>query len=266
MMLATQDMYDELSAFTKGHADRSEIGIDNLTDEYLTALVSGVGGDADQISRVQKGNYEFYEVYADQSRDNVSIKIRVDITVIHGFLHVFTDMLLQDGVSSAMDQLLSSVTTAGSTEAPAGASLAERWRSFGTPQADTPEKGEYPPEWAELRTHLLSLYSAGAEGKNPLGDYFYYLWNENEGDDALLVIVSADREDYDGWEGTTEVVGDHVVLATDEYEVPFCLGDVDDNGIFAMTFLNDGDVAAMHYMDFVTVVDDIVSARIEFGD
>ena len=33
-----------------------------------------------------------------------------------------------------------------------------------------------------------------------------------------------------------------------------------------MTFLNDGDVATMQFVDLETVADDIVAARLEFAD
>ncbi len=116
-----------------------------------------------------------------------------------------------------------------------------------------------------LRDHLVSTYNAAAEGSNEAGDTFYYTYNEDEGnDDTLLVIVSADRDHYIGWEGTTAVVDDHVVLTSDDNEVPYTIEDTD--GGFILTFLNDGDVATMQFVDLETVADDIVAARLEFAD
>ena len=123
---------------------------------------------------------------------------------------------------------------------------------------------KYKPDGAELRDDLLSKYNAGAEGKNPNGDYFYFLYSKDEGNDALLVTISADREHYDGWEGMIVEEGDHVTLLGGETEVPFYLEYADVDGVFNMTFVNDGDVATMHFVDCATVVDDVVASRLEF--
>lgn len=118
---------------------------------------------------------------------------------------------------------------------------------------------------AALREHLVTAYNDGAEGTNEAGDHFYYLWNKDEGqDEALVVVVSADESSYNGWEGKTEVVDDHVVLTCDDQEVPFRLEDTDDG--FTMTFLNDGDVATMQLVGVETVADDVVAARLMFAD
>lgn len=133
-----------------------------------------------------------------------------------------------------------------------------------TPAADAAETAEEDPG-AELREHLVSTYNVGAEGTNEAGDHFYYLWNEEEGnDDTLLVIVSADESSYNGWEGTSAVVDDHVVLTSDDNEVPYTFEETD--GGFIMTFLNDGDVATMQFVDVETVADDVVAARLMFVD
>ena len=125
------------------------------------------------------------------------------------------------------------------------------------------EAAEAEDEWAGLKDHLRELYNVGAEGTNADGDKFYYAYNDADGDSAaLLVIVSADEAHYNGWEGMADVVDDHVVLTSDDQEVPYTFEDND--GGFTLTFLNDGDVATMQFVDFDTFVDNLVAARAEF--
>ena len=124
------------------------------------------------------------------------------------------------------------------------------------------EATEFDPD--ALREHLVSLYNTGAEGTNEDGDTFYFLANMEEGhNEALLVIVSADREHYTGWEGEALKEDDHVVLSGEDHEVPFSMEETDDG--ITMTFLNDGDVATMTYDDVDSVIDDVVAARMEFA-
>ena len=124
------------------------------------------------------------------------------------------------------------------------------------------DAAEFDPD--ALREHLVSLYNTGAEGTNEDGDTFYFLCNMDEGhNEALLVIVSADREHYTGWEGEALKEDDHVLLSGAEHDVPFSLEETDDG--FIMTFLNDGDVATMTYDDVDNVIDDVVAARMEFA-
>ena len=136
-----------------------------------------------------------------------------------------------------------------------------------TTSADEAEEAEeesagFDPD--ALREHLVSLYNTGAEGTNEDGDTFYFLCNMEEGhNEALLVIVSADREHYNGWEGEALKEDDHVLLSGAEHDVPFSLEDTDDG--FIMTFLNDGDVATMTIEDVDNVIDDVVAARMEFA-
>ena len=136
-----------------------------------------------------------------------------------------------------------------------------------TTSADEAEEAEeesagFDPD--ALREHLVSLYNTGAEGTNEDGDTFYFLCNMEEGhNEALLVIVSADREHYNGWEGEALKEDDHVLLSGAEHDVPFSLEKTDDG--FIMTFLNDGDVATMTYDDVDNVIDDVVAARMEFA-
>ena len=121
---------------------------------------------------------------------------------------------------------------------------------------------EFDPD--ALREHLVGLYTGGAEGTNEDGDTFYFLFNNEEGhNEALLVIVSADREHYNGWEGEALKEDDHVLLSGAEHDVPFAMEETDDG--FTMTFLNDGDVATMTYDDVDNVIDDVVAARVEFA-
>ena len=116
-----------------------------------------------------------------------------------------------------------------------------------------------------LREHLISAYNAGAEGTNEAGDHFFYAYNEDDGnDDTLLVILSADESSYNGWEGTSATVDDHVVLTSDDQEVPYTIENTE--GGFILTFLNDGDVATMQFADIDTVADDVVAARLMFAD
>jgi len=128
-------------------------------------------------------------------------------------------------------------------------------------EAEEEAAAEFDPD--ALREHLVSLYNTGAEGTNEDGDTFYFLCNMEEGhNEALLVIVSADREHYNGWEGEALKEDDHVLLSGAEHDVPFSMEETDDG--FIMTFLNDGDVATMTYDDVDNVIDDVVAARMEF--
>lgn len=129
-------------------------------------------------------------------------------------------------------------------------------------EAEEEAAAEFDPD--ALREHLVSLYNTGAEGTNEDGDTFYFLCNMEEGhNEALLVIVSADREHYNGWEGEALKEDDHVLLSGAEHDVPFSMEETDDG--FIMTFLNDGDVATMTYDDVDNVIDDVVAARMEFA-
>ena len=129
-------------------------------------------------------------------------------------------------------------------------------------EAEEEAAAEFDPD--ALREHLVSLYNTGAEGTNEDGDTFYFLCNMEEGhNEALLVIVSADREHYNGWEGEALKEDDHVLLSGAEHDVPFSLEETDDG--FIMTFLNDGDVATMTYDEVDNVIDDVVAARMEFA-
>lgn len=133
-----------------------------------------------------------------------------------------------------------------------------------TTSADEEDEDAGGMDGSTLRDHLASLYNVGAEGTNEDGDTFYYLFNDQDGhDEALLVIVSADREQYTGWEGTAITEDDHVLLSGEGHDVPFSFEDTD--GGFIMTFLNDGDVATMAFDDIDNVIDDIVAARMEFA-
>ena len=118
-----------------------------------------------------------------------------------------------------------------------------------------------------LKEHLKEGYNKGAKGSNEAGDTFYYAYNDEDGNDAaLLIIISADRQNYNGWEGTAETVDDQVVLTSNnEEEVPFTFSEVDGDGNFTMTFVNDGDVAEMQLVDFDSFVDEVVAARMEFS-
>ena len=151
-----------------------------------------------------------------------------------------------DGVSTT-NQTTTTTTTSSADEAE---------------EAEEEAAAEFDPD--ALREHLVSLYNTGAEGTNEDGDTFYFLCNMEEGhNEALLVIVSADREHYNGWEGEALKEDDHVLLSGAEHDVPFSLEETDDG--FIMTFLNDGDVATMTYDDVDNVIDDVVAARMEFA-
>ena len=151
-----------------------------------------------------------------------------------------------DGVSTT-NQTTTTTTTTSADEAE---------------EAEEETDGGFDPD--ALREHLVSLYNTGAEGTNEDGDTFYFLCNMEEGhNEALLVIVSADREHYNGWEGEALKEDDHVLLSGAEHDVPFSMEETDDG--FIMTFLNDGDVATMTYDDVDNVIDDVVAARMEFA-
>ena len=104
----------------------------------------------------------------------------------------------------------------------------------------------------------------GAKGANADGDIFFYGFNENS-DDALLVILSENGERYTGWEGVAELVEDHVVLKTNDTEVPYIFSDVDEDGRFTMTFLGDNDVAEMQLIDVDDFISELVANRMEFA-
>ena len=63
-----------------------------------------------------------------------------------------------------------------------------------------------------------------------------------------------------------EVADDHVVMYDEkaETEIPYVFSDMDEDGTFTMTFLNDGDVATMHLVDDETIVNDIISVLKHF--
>ena len=57
-------------------------------------------------------------------------------------------------------------------------------------------------------------------------------------------------------------VDDHVVLYGTDSEVPYVFGETEDG--FTMTFLNDGDVATMQFVDMDDFVSDLVAGRMAF--
>ena len=132
-----------------------------------------------------------------------------------------------------------------------------------TSSSEAAVEGEADDEGDEagLTEHLYATYSVGAKGSNEAGDIFFYAYNEDN-DDALLVIISEDGTQYNGWEGTAEVVDDHVVLYGTDSEVPYVFGETEDG--FTMTFLNDGDVATMQFVDMDDFVSDLVAGRMAF--
>lgn len=267
---AFQNKYGEILSFTSTdyYADlpvseqllksRNLMGIDDMKQKDIDDMVTAIGATSDQLVRVRKGEYQFYEFTTNLTRDSISMKARADFTLINGYLYLFMCTALQNSESTAMDQLLSSVR-AGDFKLTFDSLMPEK------DEQDNPPEEEVQVDGADLREHLYSTYNAGAEGKNAAGDFFYYVYNADEGNAAILVIVSADRENYNGWEGTAETVGDHVVLFSNNgEEVPFYFSAVDERGKFRMKFINDGDVAMMHDVKFDTLVDDVVAARLEF--
>lgn len=127
-----------------------------------------------------------------------------------------------------------------------------------------PDEAEDEAEGAALAEHLYALYNVGAEGSNADGDRFFYAYSE-ESDDALLVIVSADGTHYNGWEGVTETVDEHVVLSDGDTELPFTFTQEDGEEGFTMNFLGDGDAAEMQFVDMDVFVKDLVAARMAFN-
>ena len=127
-----------------------------------------------------------------------------------------------------------------------------------------PDEAEAEDEGAALAEHLYALYNVGAEGSNADGDSFFYAYSE-ESDDALLVIVSADGSHYNGWEGVTETVDDHVVLSDGDTELPFTFTQEDGEEGFTMNFLGDGDAAERQFVDMDVFVKDLVAARMAFN-
>ena len=117
---------------------------------------------------------------------------------------------------------------------------------------------DYREEVQEIQTQVRFL-------KNRLAGLTLEM-EEDGKDTALIVIVSADGEHYNGWEGTTDVVDDHVVLYSDDEdaEIPFTFSDADDTGTFTLSFLGDGDEAAMQFVDWDSFVEDVVAARRSF--
>ena len=115
-----------------------------------------------------------------------------------------------------------------------------------------------------LAARLHDEYSMATKGTNAAGDVFYYAYNDDV-TEAVLVIVSADGTQYNGWEGYLRDVDDHAVIESfdGESEVPFKIEQTEDN-VFTMTFLNDGDVANMEVVDLDSFVKDLVEARMSF--
>ena len=136
-----------------------------------------------------------------------------------------------------------------------------------TTTSSADEEAAEADDGSGLKEHLKEGYNKGAKGTNEAGDTFYYAYNDEDGNDAaLLIIISADRQNYNGWEGTAETVDDQIVLTSNnEEEVPFTFSEVDGDGNFTMTFVNDGDVAEMQLVDFDSFVDEVVAARMEFS-
>ena len=132
---------------------------------------------------------------------------------------------------------------------------------------DAAAEAEETDDGSGLKEHLKEGYNKGAKGSNEAGDTSYNAYNDEDGNDAaLLIIISADRQNYNGWEGTAETVDDQIVLTSNnEEEVPFTFSEVDGDGNFTMTFVNDGDVAEMQLVDFDSFVDEVVAARMEFS-
>lgn len=127
------------------------------------------------------------------------------------------------------------------------------------------EKEETDEDWNAFVDHMYATYTGGAEGRNDDGDYFYYAFNDDN-DDVILTIVSADGQDLSSREGVLIPRDDHYVLYSEvmDDETPFTFSEQGENGDFTITFLGDGDVAKMHLVDQKTIIEDILARIKEF--
>ena len=82
-----------------------------------------------------------------------------------------------------------------------------------------------------------------------------------------MVIISADGQNFTGRAGTLYSDDEKLVIQSEQMgdEIDFKASEVDEQGNFTLTFLNDGDVAQMHMVDQDTIVKDMVALAQEFN-
>jgi len=164
----------------------------------------------------------------------------------------------ETGVTAGSDGInTTSSTTKETTTTPADqAQPADNQQSAGADSADA-EK-----EYAES---LRSTYNQGAEGTCDSGEKVYYAFNDGTSD-VYMVIISADGQNFTGRAGTLYSDDEKLVIQSEQMgdEIDFKASEVDEQGNFTLTFLNDGDVAQMHMVDQDTIVKDMVALAQEF--
>ena len=164
----------------------------------------------------------------------------------------------ETGVTAGSDGInTTSSTTRETTTTPADqAQPADNQPSAGADSADA-EK-----EYAES---LRSTYNQGAEGTCDSGEKVYYAFNDGTSD-VYMVIISADGQNFSGRAGTLYSDDEKLVIQSEQMgdEIDFKASEVDEQGNFTLTFLNDGDVAQMHMVDQDTIVKDMVALAQEF--
>ena len=125
-----------------------------------------------------------------------------------------------------------------------------------TTPSESEEQAAYPP--AE---DLYDLFSEGAEGVDDDGESFYFAYDGPDMKYALLVMVSADKSECHVRNG--EVIWydetNSSALYDEELDVliPFEISASEKNGAFVMTFLADGDVVTMRFVDRDVIIRDI---------
>ena len=133
-------------------------------------------------------------------------------------------------------------------------------------QAEPADGQSDPDAVKDFTDRLYATYNMGAEGTTAAGDMIYYAFSDKS-DDAIIILISADDQNYEGREGTLKTEDDHMALVSDTMndETTFKLSETDDQGNFTMTFLGDGEEVPMHMVDQDTILKDIVARAQEFN-
>ena len=108
IIYTSADMWRELASDNKKLKERSQANINCISEKELLGIGRGMGYSSSQMTRIQKGEYEFIEFNGPMSRNNLSVDTRTDITVIDGYLYMFmTTAFQKSGLDSVYESLSS---------------------------------------------------------------------------------------------------------------------------------------------------------------
>ena len=128
------------------------------------------------------------------------------------------------------------------------------------------EEADPEAEAAELTDLMYALYNGGAIGSNADGDVFYYAWND-ENDNLMLAIMTADHENFTKWHGYMDELDDGQPILTgysEENYIPYEILQNEGEDVFKIGFPMNGDEAEMEIVDYDEFVQTFVNDWVYF--